>query len=34
MPCCFGKCAPTALSGGLDIPEVAGFYLLRQMSSL
>ena len=27
------KCAPTAIFGGVDISEVPGFHLLRQMSS-
>ena len=27
------KCVPTAISGGVDISEVPGCHLLRQMSS-
>ena len=27
-PCCARKCAPTAISGGVDISEVLGCHLL------
>ena len=27
------KCVPTAISGGMDISEVPGYHLLRQMGS-
>ena len=30
---CAWKCVPTAISGGVDISEVPGCHLLRQMSS-
>ena len=33
VPCCAWKCVPTAISGGVDISEVPGCHLLRQMSS-
>ena len=33
VPCCTCKCVPAAISGGVDISEVPGCYLLRQMSS-
>ena len=33
VPCRAWKCVPTAISGGMDISEVPGCYLLRQMSS-
>ena len=33
MPSRACKCVPTAISGGVDISEVPGCYLLRQMSS-
>ena len=33
VPCCTWKCVPTAISGGVDISEVPGCHLLRQMSS-
>ena len=32
-PCRALKCVPTAISGGVDISEVPGCHLLRQMSS-
>ena len=32
VPCCAWKCVPTAISGGVDILEVHGCHLLRQMS--
>ena len=31
MPCCAWTCVPVAISGGVDISEFPGFYLLRQM---
>ena len=33
MICCTWKCVPTAISCGVDISEVPGCHLLRQMSS-
>ena len=33
VPCCTWRCVPTAISGGVDIPEVHVCYLLRQISS-
>ena len=33
VPCCAWKCVPTAISGGVDISEVPGCHLLREMSS-
>ena len=33
MPCCAWQCLPTAISGGVDISEISGCHLLRQMSS-
>ena len=33
VSCCSWKCIPTAISGGVDISEVPGCHLLRQMSS-
>ena len=33
MPCCKWKYVPIAISGGVDISEVHGCYLLQQMSS-
>ena len=33
VPCHTWKCVPTAISGGVDISEVPGCHLLRQMSS-
>ena len=33
VPCRTWKCVPTAISGGVDISEVPGCHLLRQMSS-
>ena len=33
VPCRAWKCVPTAISGGVDISEVLGCHLLRQMSS-
>ena len=33
VPCCAWKCVPTPISGGVDISEVPGCHLLRQMSS-
>ena len=33
VPCRAWKCVPTANSGGVDISEVSGCHLLRQMSS-
>ena len=33
VPCHAWKCAPTAISGGVDISEVPGYHLLRQMNS-
>ena len=33
MPCRGWKCVPTVISGGVDISEVPGCHLLRQMSS-
>ena len=33
VPCHVWKCVPTAISGGVDISEVPGCHLLRQMSS-
>ena len=33
VPCQAWKCVPTAISGGGDISEVSGCYLLQQMSS-
>ena len=32
VPCCAWKCVFSAVSGGVNISEVHGFYLLRQMS--
>ena len=32
VPCHAWKCVPTAISGGVDISEVPGCHLLRQMS--
>ena len=32
VPCCTWKCAPMAISGGVDIPEVPGCHLLGQIS--
>ena len=31
--CCTWKCVPTAISGAVDVSEVPGSHLLRQMSS-
>ena len=31
VPCRACKCVPTAISGGVDISEVPGCHLLRQM---
>ena len=31
VPCCDRKCAPTAISGGVDIPEVFGCHLLPKI---
>ena len=33
VSCGARKCVPTAVSGGVDISEVPGCHLLRQMSS-
>ena len=33
VPCCAWKCVPTAVSSGMDISEVLGCHLLRQISS-
>ena len=33
VQCCAWKCVSTAISGGVDISEVPGCYLLQQMSS-
>ena len=33
VPCPAWKCIPTAIFGGVDIFEVPGCHLLRQMSS-
>ena len=33
VPCRPWKCVPTGVSGGVDISEVPGCHLLRQMSS-
>ena len=33
VPCHAWKCVPTAISSGVDISEVPGCHLLRQMSS-
>ena len=33
VPCHAWKCAPTAISVGVDISEVPGCHLLQQMSS-
>ena len=33
VPSYGGKCVPTAISGGVDISNVPGCHLLRQMSS-
>ena len=33
VPCRAWKCVPTAICGGVDIFEVPGCHLLRQMSS-
>ena len=33
MPCRIWKCVPTVLSGGVDICEVPGCHLLRQVNS-
>ena len=33
VPCHAWKCVPTAISGGVDISEVPGCHLLRQISS-
>ena len=33
VPCRAWKCAPTAISGGVDISAVLGCHLLRQMGS-
>ena len=33
VPCRIWKCVPTAISSGVDISEVPGCHLLRQMSS-
>ena len=33
VPCRAWKCVPTAICGGVDISEVPGCHLLRQMSS-
>ena len=33
VPCSCMECIPTAISGGVDISEVTGCHLLRQMSS-
>ena len=34
VPCRVRKCAPMAISGGVDVSEVHRCHLLRQMSSL
>ena len=33
VPCCSWKCVPTAFSGGVDISEIPGCHVLREMSS-
>ena len=33
LPCRAWECVPTAISGGVDISEVPGCHLLRQVSS-
>ena len=33
VPCSHMKCVPTAISSAVDISEVLGCHLLRQMSS-
>ena len=33
VPCRVWKCVPTGTSGGVDISDVSGCYLLQQMSS-
>ena len=33
VPCRAWKCVPSAISGGVDILEVPGCHLLREMSS-
>ena len=33
VPCRAWKCVPTPISGGVDISEVPGCHLLRQISS-
>ena len=33
VPCCAWKCIPTGISGGLDVSEVPGCHLLRQINS-
>ena len=33
MPCCTWKCVSTAISNGMDIPEVPGGDLLQQTSA-
>ena len=33
VPCCTWKCAPTAISGAVNVSEVPGSHLLWQMSS-
>ena len=33
VPCHVWKCVPTATSGGMDICEVPGCHLLRQINS-
>ena len=33
VPCRTWKCAPTAISGDVDISEVPGCHLLRQVNS-
>ena len=33
VPCHAWKCVPTAISGGVDISEVPGCHLLRQIIS-
>ena len=32
VPCHAWKCVPTAISGGVDVSEVHGCHLLRQVS--
>ena len=33
VPCCTWKCGPTAIFSGVNISEIPGCHLLRQMSS-